>query len=135
MANSGPNTNGSQFFITTSRPSHLNGVHVVFGRVIKGMGVIREIEVMDTKPGDIPEHPVVIANCGQFLADTTDYGLYDGTKDIYPRYPDDLDLNFFLKENFQKVLEVCTTIKDSGNTLYKSQDYTGGKYLHADNSS
>ena len=88
---------------------------------------------MDTKPGDIPEHPVVIANCGQFPAGTTDYGLYDGTKDIYPRYPDDLDLNFFLKENFQKALEVCTTIKDSGNTLYKSQDYTGGKYLQSDN--
>ena len=127
MANYGPNTNGSQFFITTSRPSHLNGKHVVFGRVIKGMGVIREIECIDTKPGDVPEEPVEIANCGQFPCDTKDYGLYDGTDDVYPRYPDDVDLDFFLKDNFPKVLEICTTIKNSGNTFYKSKDYSEGK--------
>ena len=49
MANSGPNTNGSQFFITTTATPHLNGKHVVFGKVIEGYEIIEEIENLNTK--------------------------------------------------------------------------------------
>ena len=61
MANSGPNTNGSQFFIvTTESASWLDGKHTVFGRVTDGMDVVNAISALDTDPQDRPRAAVVI---------------------------------------------------------------------------
>ena len=66
MANAGPNTNGSQFFITFTATPHLNGKHVVFGRVVDGADVVRAMEAVKTLSGDRPAegHEVVIDDCG-----------------------------------------------------------------------
>jgi len=64
MANSGPNTNGSQFFITTVVTSWLDGRHVVFGKVLEGSDVVKAIEAVGSGSG-APKSKVVVADSGE----------------------------------------------------------------------
>ena len=64
MANAGPNTNGSQFFITTTECDWLTGKHVVFGKVLEGMDVVKAMEKQGSQSGKT-KTSVAIAACGQ----------------------------------------------------------------------
>lgn len=65
MANSGKNTNGSQFFITFDATPWLNGKHVVFGKVVEGYEICSAIEKLPTASNDIPLQKCVINECGE----------------------------------------------------------------------
>ncbi|XP_045610052.1 peptidyl-prolyl cis-trans isomerase [Procambarus clarkii] len=64
MANAGPNTNGSQFFLTTVACPWLDGAHVVFGKVVEGMDVVKTVEGFGSRSGK-PSKMVTIADCNE----------------------------------------------------------------------
>ncbi|GAB2282569.1 Peptidyl-prolyl cis-trans isomerase cyp40 [Dionaea muscipula] len=121
MVNSGPNTNGSQFFITTTQTHHLDGKHVVFGRVIKGLGVIRSIEHTDVKDDNRPTVDIKIDDCGE-IPDGADYGITNFFKDgdTYPDWPADLDVK---TDDLSWWITAIDCIKAFGNEKYKKQDF------------
>lgn len=113
MANAGPNTNGSQFFITTVPTPHLNGKHVVFGKVVRGMNTVRQLENTPTGAQDKPDEPCLIADCGVLDALPEVVPPSDG--DTYPDYPEDNDPQLDEKQ----VAEVGEAIRLMGNNAFK----------------
>ncbi|KAG8384425.1 hypothetical protein BUALT_Bualt04G0116600 [Buddleja alternifolia] len=122
MANSGPNTNGSQFFIVTTQATHLDGKHVVFGKVIKGLGVLRSIEHVAIIDKDYyPSVDVVIVDCGEIPEGADDGTInFFGDGDVYPDWPIDLDTK---PEDISWLITSVDSIKVLGNECYKKQDY------------
>lgn len=123
MANLGkPNTNNSQFFITSGECPHLNGTHVVVGYVIRGIGIIGEMERYATDEG-APTKEITIYDCGQ-VAPGGDWGLNDNdeTDDKLPPFPKDWT-KFEIDFTINDMLEYLNAIKSAGNHFYARRQW------------
>ncbi|XP_024085890.1 peptidyl-prolyl cis-trans isomerase D isoform X2 [Cimex lectularius] len=122
MANCGkPNTNSSQFFITTVPCPHLDGNNVVFGRVRFGLGVVKEVGKTSTV-NEVPQVPCVISDCGELNNDNWGVNERDGTEDVYPPFPEDWIQPEKFAENGSMENVICK-IKDSGNKYFKEESF------------
>jgi peptidyl-prolyl cis-trans isomerase-like 1 len=81
MANAGPNTNGSQFFVTLKSTPWLDGKHTIFGRIYSGMGVIQRMGMVATDSDDRPMTPITIHTAKPFRGPPPVHGAVSATVD------------------------------------------------------
>ncbi|KAF2753515.1 peptidyl-prolyl cis-trans isomerase 1 [Pseudovirgaria hyperparasitica] len=126
MANAGPGTNGSQFFVTTVPTPHLDNKHVVFGEVINGKSIVRTIENLPCPSGDKPSKQATIVDCGELKG--ADYEAAtekkaDATGDPYEDFPEDQQSGDWKGTD---IVNIATELKDMGNKAFKAGDISLG---------
>lgn len=106
----------------------MDGKHVVFGEVLSGKSIVRQIENLRTQSGDKPQPDVTITNCGQLTgeeAETADQHAPDETGDPYEDFPEDAkteDRQFTTSE----IIKIVTEVKEFGNAAFKAGNLSLG---------
>ncbi|XP_075162303.1 cyclophilin 40 [Haematobia irritans] len=123
MANFGqPNTNSSQFFITSMACDNLNGQNVVVGKVLRGLGIMGEMD-QNTSDDGVPTTEIVIVDCGE-IQPGQDWGIkdQDETNECLPPYPQDWE-DKFKEFTSDELVEILTKIRNAGNYFFAKQQY------------
>ncbi|XP_053953156.1 peptidyl-prolyl cis-trans isomerase D [Anastrepha ludens] len=123
MANYGePNTNNSQFFIVAVSCNNLDGTNVVVGKVLRGLAIISDMELVSNEDG-VPEEDIIITDCGEIHAGE-DWGFLDNdeTDDKLPPYPRDWDKKF-TPYTGDEMIALLTGIRSAGNHFFTQQRY------------
>ena len=116
MANAGPNTNGSQFFICFGPTPHLNNKHTIFGRVISGYSFVQKMEDNPTGAQDRPLKQLTVVDCGQLHGDQK---LTSSNAEDLPNY---IDIPMNLTENHLGGGHVHGENCDHGHDEYDEED-------------
>ncbi|TIB97269.1 hypothetical protein E3Q18_02684 [Wallemia mellicola] len=120
MANAGPNTNGSQVFVTFCPCPHLDGRHVVFGEISKGKGLLRRLENIQTGENDYPTVDVRIVDSG-LVKEGEDDGVPPLSIGEHEDYPEDDEAD---SENPEVALKIAKYYKDKGADAFKQQNHS-----------
>lgn len=136
MANSGPDTNGSQFFITLKETPWLNGVHTVFGEVVMGMDVVEAIGSVETTEGDKPLEDVVMKEVSIIRkgSDAKDFNAAEVLRSQLQQYEEEVAaqeerMAAEIDANAQRFEELKAEAEefDSGLQIYFTEDVEGSK--------
>jgi len=121
-------SNASQFFITVGEAGQLDGHHVIFGQVLKGSDVVRQVEEQPVNEFSKPTRPCIITDCGELQPGEPD-GVVADERDPYPSYPVDCPSALQVSDK----IAIAAVIRERGNDLFKSGAWVKaiGKYNKA----